>query len=106
VFSGPGIPSGRFLLPPKYASDAQVLGVQTHKADVPHLTDIHRFRFIALLFFSHISLTSVQAILILAQHEHDFPLKHIVPHQPAADAGDVLVGLDLLELLCQQESGA
>lgn len=46
------------------------------------------------------SLTSVQAVLIFAQHEHYLPLEDAAAHQSTADSGNVLVGLDLLELLC------
>jgi len=74
-----------------------------HKADVPHLpTSRHSYTSLQLVaLLSHISLTSVQTVLVFAQHEHDFPLEYIAPHQTTADSGNVLVGLDLLELLCQ-----
>lgn len=51
--------------------------------------------------FSHPSLTSIQAILILAQHEHDLPLEHTASNKSAAYPRNVFVGLYRLELLRQ-----
>ena len=39
---------------------------------------------------------------IIADHQHDLPLKDITIHQTATDARDILVGLHLLELTTQQ----
>ena len=47
--------------------------------------------------------TTVETAALVGQHEHDLPLKDVVVDQTAADAGDVLVALHLLELATQKE---
>lgn len=42
--------------------------------------------------------TAIETAAFVGQHEHDLPLKDIVIDQAAADAGNVLVALHLLEL--------
>jgi hypothetical protein len=50
--------------------------------------------------------TAVETAALVGQHEHDLPLKDAVVNQAAADAGDVLVALHLLELATQKERRA
>jgi hypothetical protein len=47
--------------------------------------------------------TAVETAAFVGQHEHDLPLKDAVVDQTAADAGNVLVALHLLELATQEE---
>jgi hypothetical protein len=47
--------------------------------------------------------TAVETAALVGQHEHDLPLKDAVVDQTAADAGNVLVALHLLELATQEE---
>ena len=42
---------------------------------------------------------------VVRYHQHHFPLEDVVVHQPAADAGNVLVFLHLLELFAEDEGG-
>lgn len=41
---------------------------------------------------------AIEATAFVGQHEHDLPFEDIVIDQAAADAGNVLVALHLLEL--------
>lgn len=46
-------------------------------------------------------LTSIELALIV-DHEHDLPLKDVAVHQAATYAGNVLVGLHLLQLPAEE----
>lgn len=42
---------------------------------------------------------------VIGDHEHDLPFEDVVANKTAAYAGDVFVGLHLLELAAQEPGG-
>lgn len=67
----------------------------------PHSQPLHPHIYIRRVWKG--TLTSIQ-LDIIRDHQHNLPLEDVVVRQPAADAGDVLVALHLLQLAGEHPS--